>query len=77
VKYVEMSDRDVYALETLYKCYIRPTSVTKKWVTRMITATKKGRFATDYQIKEIWHLVYGFRGQIKDGDLIKEAKEKL
>ena len=77
MKYVEMSDRDVYALETLYKCYIRPTSVTKKWVTRMLTATKNGHLTTDYHIKELWRRVYGFRGQIKDGDLIKEAKEKL
>ena len=72
-----MSDRDIYALQKLSECSIRPTSVTKKWVTRMLTATKNGRLVTDYQIRELWRLVYGFRGQIKDGDLIKEAKEKL
>jgi hypothetical protein len=77
VKYVEMSDRDVYALEALYKCNIRPGTVTKKWVTIMYKAIENNRLVTDFQIKEIWRLISEFRSHIKDKDLVAESEMRL
>ena len=72
-----MSDRDVHAIEMLSKCNLRPGSVIKKWVTLMNNVAKTTRLATDYQIAETWRLVYDLRSQIKDEDLIKEARNRL
>lgn len=77
MKYIRMSERDIYALQILFECNIRPTSVTKKWVALMYKATKMNHMATDYQIKEIWRLISEFRNQIKDKGVVTEAKEKL
>lgn len=72
-----MSDEDIYAVEVLSKCNIKPTTVTKRWITFMLHVAKTTRLTTQYQIDEIWRILYNFKNQIKDKKLIEEARKRL
>lgn len=72
-----MSDEDIYAVEVLQQCNIRPGTVTKKWINIMYSITKTTRIVTSGQIDEIWRFVYEFRNRIKDKELIEKAKRRI
>lgn len=74
---VKMSDRDVYAIESLLKCPIRPSTIMKRWVDLMYYISRTTRITSSTQIDEIWRLIYKFKKYIKDKDLIEEARNKL
>ena len=75
--FVKMSDRDAYAIENLLKCRIRPSTIMKRWVDLMYYISRTTRVTSPTQIDEIWRMVYKFKNQIKDKELIEEARKKL
>lgn len=75
--YIKISDRDIYAIETLFKCNIKPMTMKKKWVNMIYHLSRTTHRLISHQINDIWRLIYEFRNQIKDKDLVEEARKKL
>lgn len=67
-----MTDRESEAATALAKCTFLPGFWDKRFVQNMAVVTE----ATERQIEWLWLLVWRYRRQIGDADLVAEAERK-
>jgi len=72
----QMTDREKYAATRLVSCTFLPGSYNKRFAMDIYWMAKSGIEATEKQIANLWRLVYRYRRQIKDTELVAEAQEK-
>ncbi len=71
--YREMTERERYAARSLAGCVFLPASWNKRFAFDISAMTR----ATESQVWNLWRLVYRYRRQIADKELVREAKEKM
>lgn len=73
-----MTDREKYAAKCLARCTFVPGSYNKRFARAMeALAMEKNAELTDRQRTNLWRMVFRFRRQIADGELVAEAQRRL
>lgn len=73
-----MTKHERYAARCLWRCSFLPGSYNKRFARAMdALANEDDAVLTDNQRNNLWRLVYRYRRQITDDDLIRDAQKKI